>query len=230
MEAFSIAAAAVSIVIAAFAIWLSIVFYRLSVDSSNRIQESAKDLSSSVSKLEKLFEHLYSDTFAMMRDTYSDMRKHVWPEATEQESEVISQIETRADSKIEDIRHELMTQIENVAERAGGTDSKMEQLRKELSPLVDDAISRSRNAESEAQEETLRDVLLSRIRAAGKHGILASELYNFVVNKNVNWASKFFTELDNLKHEGRINYDAASRSMGPGDEIFYAPAGASRNR
>lgn len=225
MEAFSIAAAVVSIVIAAFAIWLSIVFYRMSVNSSNQIQESSKDLSSSVSKLEKLFEHLYSDTFSMMRDTYSDMRKHVWPEFRE-EPDVTDQIETRANTKVDDIRQELMAQIETVAARAGGTETKVEQLRKELSPLVDDAISRSRHAESEAQEETLRDVMLSRIRASDRKGISAAQLLKFIGRKNMEWTNgdKFFTELRSLWRAKLIKFNARDpANLGPDDFIYYIP-------
>jgi hypothetical protein len=225
MEAFSIASAVVSLVIGAFAIWLSIVFYRMSVESSNRIQESAKDLSSSVSRLEKLFDHLYSDTFAVMRDTYSDMRKHVWPETVSEEPEVVGQIEARADSKINNIRAELMEQIGTIAAEVGGTDAKVDQLSAQLSPLVDDAISRSRNAEAEAREETLRDVLISIVRSAGRRGITAWELSN-VVQDNPSWGSDFFPELERLRREGIIRYepDSPEKTMPAADDrVIYTP-------
>jgi archaellum component FlaC len=198
MEAFGIASAVVSIVLGAFAIWLSIVFYRMSVDSSNRIQESSKDLSSSVNRLEKLFEHLYSDTFSMVRDTYSDIRKHMWPEASGQEPEIIAQIETRADSKVSNIRGELLQQIAAIATQAGGTETKVNELRDEISPLVDEAISRSRYAEAEAREETLYDLMLGEIRSTGLRGIGAGDLYRFVDKENSAWSNRFIPELSNL--------------------------------
>jgi hypothetical protein len=232
VEAFSIASAVVSVVLGAYAIWLSIVFYRMSDKSSNRIQESAKDLSSSVSRLEKLFDHLYSDTFSMMRDTYSDMRKHVWPEAVSQESEVVSKIEARADNKINDIRAELMKQIGTIATEVGGTDAKVDQLRAQLSPLVEDAISRSRNAEAEAREETLRDVLISRVRSAGRRGIDAIDLSEFVIKEYPNWAGDFFTELWHLRDEGVISYEPSEpggKYPDAGERIIYT-AGQSRKK
>ena len=228
MEAFSIAGAVVSVVLGAFAIWLSIVFYRMSVESSNRIQESSKDLSSSVDKLEKLFEHLYSDTFSMMRDTYSDMRRHVWPEAISQESEIVAQIEARADEKIVDIRKELMNQIEGLAAQAGGTDTKANELREELTPLIENAISRSRNAETEAREETLHDVLIGRMKSAGPSGIIASKLLGYVQDKTAVTTRAFLEELKRLKNEGIISYHS-NGIAGPDESIFYTSV-SSRTR
>jgi vacuolar-type H+-ATPase subunit H len=224
MEAFSIASAAVSIILGAFAIWLSIVFYRMSVDSSNRIQESSKDLSSTVNKLEKLFEHLYSDTFSMMRDTYSDMRKYVWPEATGQESEIIDQIETRTDNKVSNIRRELLQQIDTIAAQVGGADMKVNQLRTELSPLVEEAISRSRHAEAEAREETLRDVILRQLRSADPSEIKAMNLYDSIQRKNAGWTvGDFLSELRSLKDEGIVNFDyiPGGREIMGGEPIIY---------
>jgi hypothetical protein len=231
MEAFSIASAAVSVVLGIYAIWLSIVFYRMSVETSNRIQESSKDLGSSVNKLERLFEHLYSDTFSMMRDTYSDMRKHVWPETTVQEPEVLEQIETRADAKIDNIRTELINQIEAVATQAGGTDEKVSQLRKEISPLVDKAISRSRSAETEAEEETLRDFLTSHIRSAGRDGVRAIDLSNYVGGKNARWSLDFFSEIRNLKEEGIIiSVPDDPETIAPRDRFYVPNASPRRSR
>jgi hypothetical protein len=229
MEAFSIASAVVSVVLGAFAIWLSIVFYRMSVESSNRIQEASKDLSSSVNKLEKLFEHLYSDTFSMMRDTYSDMRKHMWPEHTDQESEMIAQIETRANREIDNIRKELLQQIGAVAAQTGGTDAKVDELRVEIAPLIDEAISRSRHVDAEAREETLRDVMLHQASAAGDRGVSLIDLYDFVEKKNEGWEEQLEHELDNLIEEGllwvrsytngRVVQD--TKNMQAGDTVYY---------
>lgn len=232
MEAFSIASAVVSVILGAYAIWLSIVFYRMSIQSSNQIQGSAKDLSSSVSKLEKLFEHLYSDTFSMMRDTYSDMRRHVWPEAAKQEPEIASQIEARADLKIDAIHAELMERIETIAARVGGAEMKADELRSDLLQLTDDAISRSRNAEVEAQEETLRDVLLNQVKSAGTEGIRAVDLMMFIRGEKRGWAYHFASELAKLKEEGLIDYDGASTGFPrhAGDRIVYTPESPPRKR
>lgn len=218
MEAFTIASAAVSIVLGAFAIWLSIVFYRMSVASSNRIQDTSNELSSNVNRLEKLFEHLYSDTFSIMRDTYSDMRKHVWPEVTGVEE--VKQIEARTDSKITNIRTELLKQIDTIAARTGGTGVK--QLQDQLSPLVDEAISRSRNAETEAREETLRDFVINQVRSAREDGISAGALYDVVRKAALGSLDNLFAELQKLKNEHIIAFSVdKSQRLAPDDTISY---------
>jgi hypothetical protein len=230
MEAFSIASAVVSVILGAYAIWLSVVFYRMSDQSAKQIQESSKDLSSSVSKLEKLFEHLYSDTFSMMRDTYSDMRRHVWPETATQEPAIADKIEARADSKIDAIRKELLSQVEVIATQVGGTDTKVEQIREELLPLVETAIERSRSAEAEAREETLREFLINRIRSAGGNGINAGSLYYEVGKKNVGWQSGFFDEIPKLRDDNIIKYEGKLGSMPTPEETIYPTTGASQRR
>ena len=106
----------------------------------------------------------------MMRDTYSDMRKHVWPEVIDQAPEIANQIEARADDKIDAIREEIKAQIEIIAEQVGGAEAKTDLLREELSPLFEQVIERSRSAEAEAQEENVRDALLNHTRRAGPRG------------------------------------------------------------
>ena len=69
MEQVSIGASIVSVVLAIVAIWLSVTFYRLSNDASGEIKSASKDIGASVSRLEKVFDNLYSDTFTMMKDT-----------------------------------------------------------------------------------------------------------------------------------------------------------------
>lgn len=67
-----------SLVLAIGAIWLSFVFYKMSNDASKETTKAAKDIQSSVERLEKIFDKLYSDTFSMMKDTVTDMRHHIW--------------------------------------------------------------------------------------------------------------------------------------------------------
>ncbi|OXS28060.1 MAG: hypothetical protein BCS36_01660 [Desulfovibrio sp. MES5] len=42
------------------------------------MENQSKNIESSVGKLESLFDRLYADTFSMMKDTVSDMRKQLW--------------------------------------------------------------------------------------------------------------------------------------------------------
>ena len=87
----SLIASIVSLIIGGFAIWLSVTFYRMSNKISEDTKGAAKGISASVRRLESLFDSLYSDTFSMMKDTVSDMRKHIWP-VKEQSAEEQKQI------------------------------------------------------------------------------------------------------------------------------------------
>jgi len=103
-------------------------------------------------RLESLFVRLYSDTFSMMRDTVSDMRKHIWPEK-EQSVEALSKIEERAEEEIKERRSQISSELSGVVRQVGRTDSKIAGVEERLGQLVDKAIQQTRRVESEAQEE-----------------------------------------------------------------------------
>jgi len=69
---------AVSTVLAVVALWLSVVFFRMSSAEAQRSQRSAEEVSGSVQRLEVIFNAMYTDTFSMMKETVTDMRAHVW--------------------------------------------------------------------------------------------------------------------------------------------------------
>ena len=77
IETISLLASIASLILAVLAICLSIVFYRMSADATRATEDASKGISSSVERLESIFEKLYSDTFSVMRETVTDMRKHI---------------------------------------------------------------------------------------------------------------------------------------------------------
>lgn len=162
METVSLVASIVSVIIGVFAIWLSVTFYRLSNKISEDTKEAAKGISSSVTRLESLFDRLYSDTFSMMKDTVSDMRKHIWPEK-ESSTEALNQIEEKADQKIEELRNQIGSELTSVMRQVGRTDSKISGVEERLTELVDRAIQQTRRVESEAQEEISMSSVLNRV-------------------------------------------------------------------
>ncbi|MBJ8189193.1 hypothetical protein [Bacillus cereus] len=78
VEVFSIISSAISLVLGIVAIVLSILFYKMSDKSSRYVEKAAHDIDSNVKKLEIMFEKMYADTFGMVKDTVSDMRKYVY--------------------------------------------------------------------------------------------------------------------------------------------------------
>ena len=154
-EIFSIAASAVSLVIAMVAIWLSITFYKMSETSSGKIREAADRINATVGRLETLFDKLYGDTFSMMKDTVSDMRKHIWSDTS-----VPNEAELRADVLIGQISSRFESEMKAVLSRQSSTDKKVSELGVELKRLLDEAITESRNVELQAREETTKGHIL----------------------------------------------------------------------
>ena len=170
MEIASLVASIVSVIIAGFAIWLSVTFYRLSNRISEDTKEAAKGISASVDRLESLFDRLYTDTFSMMKDTVSDMRKHIWPEK-DAHSDALAAIETKADQKVEELRGQMAEELSTLMHQVGRTDTRIDGVEERLIHLIDKAITQSRRVESEAQEEiSMADVLNGVMSFLNRYG------------------------------------------------------------
>lgn len=153
-----------SLVLAVLAIWLSVVLYRMSAAASRVTEEAAKDIAASVEKLEKLFEKLYADTFSIMKDTVTDMRKHIWPSDSPSQESVIDEVESRVDAKTSQLRSQLEQQVVELLSRQRVADDKLSSLTSELQALVNKAVDTSRQLDAEAREETVREHILRTVR------------------------------------------------------------------
>ena len=111
LDVASFAAAIAALVLAVVAIVLSIVFYKMSAQLADSTKEAAKGIGGSVEKLEKLFDRLYADTFSMMKETVTDMRKHAWGESPAEGSTILDEADKEADEKIEELRRGMEAQI-----------------------------------------------------------------------------------------------------------------------
>jgi len=217
IEVASFAAAVASLVLAIVAIVLSIVFYKMSSQLSESAKEAAKDIGSSVEKLEKLFDRLYADTFSMMRDTVSDMRKHAWGEATSETPNILEEAEKKADEKIESLRKSFDDQVAHVLEGQKITEGRIGTIRSELKQLVDRAIDDSRNVEHEAREETLRGHIIQRIIEVRKkkEKVLADDIVSYLHKQFPGGA--VVRELHRMKEDGFVSWE--SGVLGPETEI-----------
>jgi hypothetical protein len=173
----------VSITLAGFAIWQASMFYRWGARAANESHEAARALESSVKKLEELFDRFYSDTFGMVRDTFSDFRKHAWAEDGDgkhaEADDALAEVEKRAAAKVADLRLEMMGEVGDLVQKLGATTSQVTEMEDRLGQVVDRAIAGSREAENEAIEATIRDRLLDRLaslRATGRTNVDADDL------------------------------------------------------
>jgi len=200
IEIASLIAPIISVCIGLLAIWLSVFFYRMSSQLSESAKEAAKGIGASVDRLEKLFDKLYSDTFSMMKDTVSDMRKHIWPEGTKSDDAIAEEAEKKADEKVSILKKNIGAEITKVLERQSRTDIKVEQITQEFKKIVDRVITESRKVEMEAREETVREHIIKQL----KHDrpITASELINIIARRFP--SGSILNELDKMKREGII--------------------------
>lgn len=209
MEIAAFIASIVSIIIAGFAIWLSITFYNMSTQVSEGIKDAAKNISSGVDKLEKLFDKLYADTFEVMRDTITDMRKHAWPEERPTEDMIKEEIEKKAEKKIKKLKADMQEQLKKNLVKQEITNDKIAILTGNMSRLLEKTIANSRKVYSEAREETLRNRLLNYLEKALSitSGIEASKVV-IIMMKNYNFSiSHIIGELRKLKKEGIITWE-----------------------
>ena len=150
----SVIASIASLVLAILAVWLSLEFFKLSSAASKATEEAAKGISASVERLEKLFDKLYSDTFSMMRDTVTDMRKHIWKEPSTDESI----------SANEELRAEITNQIDEILSKRSGTTNDAEGLKNELERTIEEMFQIR-----ESRTSTSNDLrILKLIKALGK--------------------------------------------------------------
>lgn len=212
-ELVSLIASIASLILAVGAIWLSIVFFRMSNEASKATTEAAKGIDASVKRLENLFDKLYSDTFSMMKDTVSDMRKHIWSgddAVPSQKEDILDEADKKAEEKVQEIKASLERQLSEILNRQKIADGKVSDIGKELEGLLDNAIQTSRMIESEAREETVRNHILSELRRQRRHRkyVTANELVE-VLRDNIP-INRVIPELDRMRDDGLIHYEEVS--------------------
>lgn len=216
-DVISLIASITSVILAIGAIWLSVVFYRMSNEASKATTEAAKGIAVSVERLEKLFDKLYSDTFSMMKDTVSDMRKHIWPTDQHEQDNVTEEVESKSEQKIAALKSEMDKQVSEMLQKQKIADDKMSAVRKEMMTLLDRALMSSRQVESEAREETIREHILPILRRKlpNRPSFTVAELLDRMAGMFP--IKRVVLELERMRQEGLIASD--SRELEPNSLI-----------
>ena len=206
LEVIAFMASVASLVLAILAIWLSIAFFRMSTDLSARTTEAAEDIGSSVQKLEALFERLYADTFSMMRETVSDMRRHIWPDLSPPPDRASEELELKADQKVAELKAEMHRDVSQMLERQKITDKQVTSIQREVQNLLDKAILASRHAEIEAREETLRAAIIRLLTSLprSRRGVRAEVIVDHLSSRFP--TRKIVSEIEELKNEGLVTF------------------------
>lgn len=139
-EVISFIASIASLILAVGAIWLSIVFFRMSNDAAKDTTAAAKEIQSSVERLENLFDKLYTDTFSMMKETVTDMRHHIWKKPITGSTDDDSNQEAKLDELKNNIKSELIAIMDEKISKDGlngASDEKIKELEESINKVLD---------------------------------------------------------------------------------------------
>ena len=216
VEIIGLIASIVSLVLAIGAIWLSVVFFRMSNEASKATTEAAKGIDASVKRLENLFDKLYSDTFSMMKDTVSDMRKHIWNGGDTVESEskdkILEEADKKAEEKVASVKQAMDRKLSEILDRQKVSEGNVSEIRGEMARLLESAIQTSRQIDSEAREETIRSHILQELRRSMRRGraLTASEIVGKLAENIA--PHRVIMEFEKMRDEGQIMFDGESIS------------------
>jgi len=224
IEIISLTASLASLILAIVAIWLSFKFFEKSNEASDKTIEASKGIGSSVERLEKLFDKLYSDTFTMMKDTVSDMRQHIWKKDDGSDSDVSQleeELERKAQQKVDELKKELSNDLSTMFSKQHITDKKINNLKDELNSIIEKAVTQTRNLESEAREETMREYIQRRYRwlRRRKRRIVANDFVQRAIEDGLN-PSRLIQELSKMREDDLVEFEGEEID-GPDIEIKF---------
>jgi hypothetical protein len=161
VEIWSFIASVTSAILAIIAIGLSIIFFLMSIKSSRETEQAAQNTKSSADRLEKIFDSLYTSTFALMKDTVTEVSRHAWPEGSKTSSdfdlrktldEKISLVQKESDMKIEN-------KIQELAKANKLSDQDRDALTNTIRTVMNDAINKTKSVEEGAKNISLRQAI-----------------------------------------------------------------------
>jgi hypothetical protein len=208
-----LAANVAALILAIVAIWLTVQFYKMSEAAQRRTEDAARSIGGSVDRLENLFAHLYADTFSMMRDTYSDMRRHVFPEPADAAATEL------AEQRIAAIREEVVTELASTVARGQRTEHQVEELRGRVESLVSKAITETREVDADARDDTQRAHILAFLSGRHARSARAEVVLRAIQSADIP-TTRWLTTLGRMRDEGLLEYDGDH--IGPATVIRLA--------
>ncbi len=213
METAALIASCVSGLLAFVAIGLAITFYVMTDKISRDIRDASKDISSGVGKLETLFNRLYADTFGMMKDTMTAMRKQLWPESRETESKIKEESEKESEEKLEKIKTEFKNELNEILNKQKISNKKAEDLSDKIAERTSRLIEKSSKVKQVVRKKILRRYLLNALIDHSPGGVVAEVIVGEM------GLSKFgifdiLEELKELKKDKLISWEGEELNQG----------------
>lgn len=191
LDYFSLISSITSIILGIVAITLSILFYRMSEKIGRENERTSASIESNVTKLEELFNKLYTGTFDMMKETVTDMRKHVY------KSDGNNKTIPAEDKIIKATIDSMSDEIDNLKTSNIGE--------AKIKTLIEDALLKSRKIKSDLNSNDLKLEIIAFLskREFSTYPVLRDHLIKtgLITRKD----SNLFNELMNLSTEKIIN-------------------------
>ncbi len=205
IELIALIASIASLILAVGAIWLSIVFFRMSSQASQATTEAAKGIDSSVQRLEGLFDKLYSDTFSMMKDTVSDMRKHIWNKPDGDKNEISQDLK-------EEIQNQVLAALDD---KSVPDEDKKEEIAKKLETALEGILGKAREKKRTIKSEKLLSAIqdFGPITIEKLADILGSSIEDIVI-----------PHIFKLREEGKITWDGNENGVSGGTVVVEVKA------
>lgn len=206
IQAFSLLASIVSVILAIVAIGLSFLLHRKSAESSRKIEASNVLIGSSVTRLETLWAVVHAQTNSMLEKTVSTISKLAFSNAASvEQTEQIA--ENKTIEKVEQLKTVMKSELGSVIGKIGHTDAGVGSIRKQLEEVIDEAIIRSVGADREAREETVKDHLLSYFKSLSPDNP-TMPIFNIVFHFRDRFRpTDILRALVELSQEGTIQFD-----------------------
>lgn len=216
LEVVSLISGIASIILAVLAIALSIVFFRMASSENKDVKKSADGIDASVTRLEKLFDSLYRDTFSIVQDTVRDMREHIYHRVDVEEPGGDAESD-EVDPLVDGIAHRL----DELLDRAAKTDARIEDLRSEIKPAVERSVTEVREERGRmTADQRMRSTLAPWLARNGP--MRTAEVLD-------HWGGRGFSHEDilsrlfSLRERGILTWDGTAESLTSSTEIRYVP-------
>lgn len=156
----SIILSVVSVVLAAFTIWLSAVFYNFANEAQERVRSTAVGIERAVATLDERVKGLHTDTFSLVKDMVTDMTGVVWSQQSAHRDDLYGSAQRRElEDQIAVLRRQLVDDISRAVAK-GGIDTVV------LERTLDEGLRRSADAGLTARHEVVRRVVRQQLLAA----------------------------------------------------------------
>jgi uncharacterized protein len=212
----SFIASVASLILAIISIWISYIFYKMGNSASENAAKNSQEMHESVTKMEKLFNTMYNDTFNMMRETVTNMQKHIWPEKLSDATATNEIVQEKTDQRIAELKQQMTKELSALFTKQKSGNAQVESLARDLVPMLDKAINESNKVTVQTREETIREAIMTVILDLARNHIYTTAADEMVGRIDKKYALSFgdtLVTLKKLRDEGFIYWEGPDYAL-----------------